>query len=426
MNKTWLPDETGFSYRSGELFCEDAPLAAAAEKYGTPSFVYSRKALETAYREYEEAFAGHPHRVFYSVKANSNLGVLSLLAKLGAGFDIVSGGELLRVIAAGGNPADVIYSGVGKTEAEIRLALEKGIHCFNVESIPELDDISRIASEMGVRAPVAVRVNPNVDAKTHPYISTGLKKNKFGVAYDQTLSLYKKAAADPAILVTGIDCHIGSQITETLPFEDAADRILDLADQLKEAGIPLQHVDIGGGLGVRYKDEVPPSKKAFAAAVTSRFAARGYADTAIYMEPGRSMVANAGVLLTRVVRVKEGEVKNFVITDAAMNDMGRPMFYEAWMGFAEVKPREGEGRLYDIVGPICESGDWLARDRVLTAEKGDLLAMTSAGAYGMTMSSNYNSRPRAAEILVDGSRVQCVRKREKPEDLWRGEELPEL
>ncbi|MDY2867172.1 MAG: diaminopimelate decarboxylase [Mesosutterella sp.] len=425
MKPFWLPDTTGFSYREGKLFCEDASLEGIAERFGTPTYVYSRKALEKAYREYDDAFSGHPHEILYSVKACSNLAVIRVLANLGAGFDIVSGGELLRVEAAGGDLSKVTYSGVGKTDAEIRLALEKGIHCFNIESVSELDDIARIASELGKRAPVAVRVNPNVDAKTHPYISTGLKKNKFGVSYEETPALYRKAASLPSIEVIGIDCHIGSQITQLDPFGHAADKVLDVVEQLAADGIRLRHIDFGGGLGVCYKDEVPPEKAAFARVILDRLSSRGYGDLAVELEPGRSMVANAGVLLMRVIRCKAGEMKNFCIVDAAMNDMGRPMFYESWMGIVPACPRDGKGVTYDVVGPICESGDWLGRDRELNVLPGDLLAMTSAGAYGMTMSSNYNSRPRAAEVLVDGSSAFCVRRREEPSDLWRGESVPE-
>lgn len=426
MTSFWLPDETGFSYRNGALFCEDVPVTELADKYGTPSFIYSRKAIETAFRDYDGAFGSHPHHILYSVKACSNIGIISLLAKLGSGFDIVSGGELLRVEAAGGDLSKVVYSGVGKTDKEIALALEKGIHCFNIESVPELNDIARVAASLGKVAPIAVRVNPNVDAKTHPYISTGLKNNKFGVAYEKTVELYKQAAAMPSIRVVGIDCHIGSQITELSPFADAEEKILDIVDQLAAEGIPLEHIDFGGGLGVCYKDEVPPSKREFVRLILDHLEARGYKHLAVTLEPGRSIIANAGILITRVIRDKTGETKNFAIVDAAMNDMGRPMFYEAWMGIVPAVPRDGATRTYDVVGPICESGDWLGRGRELCIEPGDVLAITSCGAYGMAMSSNYNSRPRAAEVLVSGSTSQVIREREKPEDLWRGEHLPTL
>lgn len=421
-----LPDETSFGYRDGSLFCEDIPVSKLAAEFGTPLYIYGRRAIETAFREYDEAFGSHPHRVMYAVKANSNLGIIALLARLGAGFDVVSGGELARVIAAGADPSRVVFSGVGKTDEEIAFALEKGIFCFNIESVPELDCIAAAARAAGRRAPVSVRVNPDVDAKTHPYISTGLKNNKFGVAYEQTLALYQRAAAMPEIEILGIDCHIGSQITETAPFEDAEKRVLDLVDRLSEAGIELSHIDFGGGLGVRYRDEVPPAKKDFIGKLLEGLRARGRESLACLIEPGRSLVANAGILVMRVIRDKTGETKNFAVVDAAMNDMGRPMFYEAWMGLVPAEPREGAGREYDVVGPICESGDWLARGRTLCIEPGDLLAMTSAGAYGMSMSSNYNSRRRAAEVLVDGSRAHCIRVREKLEDLWKDERIPEL
>lgn len=421
-----LPDETSFGYRDGSLFCEDIPVSKLAAEFGTPLYVYGRRAIETAFREYDEAFGSHPHRVMYAVKANSNLGIIALLARLGAGFDVVSGGELARVIAAGADPSRVVFSGVGKTDEEIAFALEKGIFCFNIESVPELDRIAAAARAAGRRAPVSVRVNPDVDAKTHPYISTGLKNNKFGVAYEQTLALYQRAAAMPEIEILGIDCHIGSQITETAPFEDAEKRVLDLVDRLSEAGIELSHIDFGGGLGVRYQDEVPPAKKDFIGKLLEGLRARGRGNLACLIEPGRSLVANAGILVMRVIRDKTGETKNFAVVDAAMNDMGRPMFYEAWMGLVPAEPREGAARDYDVVGPICESGDWLARGRSLCIEPGDLLAMTSAGAYGMSMSSNYNSRRRAAEVLVDGGRAHCIRVREKLEDLWKDERIPEL
>lgn len=419
-----LPDETSFSYRGASLFCEDVSIAELARQFGTPLYIYGRKAIETAFQEYDKAFGKQPHRVMYAVKANSNLALIALLARLGAGFDVVSGGELQRVIAAGADPSRVVFSGVGKTDAEIAFALEKGILCFNIESVPELDRIAAAARTTGRRAPVSVRVNPNVDAKTHPYISTGLKNNKFGVAYDETIPLYRRAAAMPEIEVLGIDCHIGSQITEIAPFEDAESRILDLVELLAKDGIKLSHIDFGGGLGVRYQDETPPSKQDFIQALLKKLQDRGHEELFCLIEPGRSLVANAGILATRVIRDKTGETKNFAVVDAAMNDMGRPMLYEAWMGFVPVECREGERRVYDVVGPICESGDWLARARSLCLQPGDLFAMTSAGAYGMSMSSNYNSRPRAAEVLVDGHDVHCIRVREQMEDLWRDERIP--
>lgn len=420
-----LPDGVSFAYRGDALYCEDLPVSELASRYGTPLYVYGQKAIQTAYQEYDQAFGEHPHSIMYSVKANSNLAIVNLLARLGAGFDVVSGGELLRVIAAGAEPSRVVFSGVGKTDAEITLALQKGIRCFNIESIPELEQIASIARKLGRRAPVSVRVNPNVDAKTHPYISTGLRNNKFGVAYEQTLSLYRHAAALPEIEVTGIDCHIGSQITELSPFEDAGEKILDLIAKLAEEGIALRHIDFGGGLGVRYKDETPPSRKAFIETLLGMLKRRGMSRLDCLIEPGRSIVANAGILVCSVIRDKTGETKNFAVVDAAMNDMGRPMFYQAWMGVVPVKIRRGDSRCYDVVGPICESGDWLARQRMLCIRQGDLLAVTSAGAYGMSMSSNYNTRPRAAEVLVSGEQAFCIREREKPEDLWRLEHIPQ-
>ncbi|MDL2058729.1 diaminopimelate decarboxylase [Mesosutterella sp. AGMB02718] len=420
-----LPDGVSFAYRGDALYCEDLPVSELASRYGTPLYVYGQKAIRTAYQEYDQAFGEHPHSIMYSVKANSNLAIVNLLARLGAGFDVVSGGELLRVIAAGAEPSRVVFSGVGKTDAEITLALQKGIRCFNIESIPELEQIASIARKMGRRAPVSVRVNPNVDAKTHPYISTGLRNNKFGVAYEQTLPLYRHAAALPEIEITGIDCHIGSQITELSPFKDAGEKILDLVAKLAEEGIVLRHIDFGGGLGVRYKDETPPSRKAFIETLLGMLERRGMSRLDCLIEPGRSIVANAGILVCSVIRDKTGETKNFAVVDAAMNDMGRPMFYQAWMGVVPVKIRRGDSRCYDVVGPICESGDWLARQRTLCIRQGDLLAVTSAGAYGMSMSSNYNTRPRAAEVLVSGEQAFCIREREKPEDLWRLEHIPQ-
>ena len=419
-----LPDETGFAYRGDALMCESVPVTSIAEQFGTPVFIYSRKAIESAFFEYERAFGQHPHMVMYAVKANSNLAVIHELAMLGAGFDIVSGGELLRVLAAGGQASKIVFSGVGKTDEEIRLGLKHRIRCFNIESISELDRIARIARETGTQAPISVRVNPDVDAKTHPYISTGLKNNKFGVAYDQVLPLYKRAAACPDVRVIGIDCHIGSQIMDLAPFADAADRLIRLALDLKAEGIPLSHIDFGGGLGVRYRDEIPPSAGELVSILLKKLDENGCRDLCCLVEPGRFIVANSGILVTRVLQKKIGETKNFAIVDAAMNDMGRPMFYDAWMGVVPVQAREQGFQTYNVVGPICESGDWLAKDRLLSIEEGDLLAITSAGAYGMSMSSNYNSRPRAAEVLVDGDTPHCIRLRERAEDLWRNERIP--
>jgi diaminopimelate decarboxylase len=416
-----LPASDGFAYRNGRLFCEDLALDALAARFGTPLYVYSRNAIERAFDGYANALAGRRALVCYAMKANSNLGIVNLLARRGAGFDIVSGGELARVIAAGGDPARVVFSGVGKSTAEIETALEAGILCFNIESTPELDRIARAAERLGRRARISVRVNPDVDAGTHPYISTGLKHNKFGVAYADTVALYRAAAALRSIEIVGIDCHIGSQITEVEPYVDAADRLLDLVDKLRGHGIELQHVDFGGGLGIRYRDETPPAPGQLVAALLARMDARGLGAKTVMFEPGRSIVGSAGVLLTRVEYLKPGESRNYAVVDAAMNDLVRPAMYDAWMGVAPVAPRTSTPTTYDIVGPICESGDWLARDRALALEPEDLLAFTSAGAYGLTMASNYNTRPRPAEVIVDGERAFCVRERETVQQLFAGE-----
>ncbi|MEG0820957.1 MAG: diaminopimelate decarboxylase [Burkholderiaceae bacterium] len=416
-----LPTRDGFAWRDGELCCEQVSLASLAARFGTPTYVYSRAAIESAFGAYANALKDRPSLICYAMKANSNLAVLDLLARLGAGFDIVSGGELARVMAAGGDPAKVVFSGVGKSEREIEQALAAGILCFNIESVPELDRIAAVAARLQRRARISVRVNPDVDAKTHPYISTGLRDNKFGVAYDDTLALYRAAHAMPAIEVVGIDCHIGSQITEVQPYVDAADKILDLVEQLASEGIALRHIDFGGGLGIRYRDEEPPATGELVRALLARLDARGLSQLSIMFEPGRSIVGNAGVLLTRVEYLKPGETKNFAIVDAAMNDMARPAMYEAWMNVIPVVPRAAAASTYDVVGPVCESGDWLARERDLALEPGDLLAVMSAGAYGMSMASNYNSRGRAAEVLVDGATAYCVRQRETPAQLFAGE-----
>jgi diaminopimelate decarboxylase len=407
-------------YHHAELMLEDVPLRAIAEAHGTPTYVYSRAALEGTFRAYQEAFAGHPTLVCYAVKANSNLGILSLFARLGAGFDIVSGGELKRVLAAGGNPGKVVFSGVGKTEAEMRLALEAGIRCFNVESESELHHLNRVAGECGKVAPISLRVNPDVDPKTHPYISTGLKGNKFGVAYAEAPRLYRLAQGLPHLRVEGIDCHIGSQITETSPFADALDRVLALLDRLEADGIPIHHLDLGGGLGIRYKDEEPPAVGDYARVLLQKLKGRAQS---LILEPGRALVGNAGLLLTRVHYLKHGETKNFAIIDAAMNDLMRPALYEAWHEVLPLRQQGGQGEPYDLVGPVCESGDFLAQGRVLSLEEGDLLAVLSAGAYGMSMSSNYNTRPRAAEVMVEGARVHLVRRREVVEELYAPEQV---
>jgi diaminopimelate decarboxylase len=416
-----LPMGVGFDYRNGELHCEDVTLTELAARFGTPLYVYSRAAITTAYQAYANALAGRSALVCYAMKANSNLGVLNVLARLGAGFDIVSGGELERVLAAGGSASKVVFSGVGKNEREIERALVADILCFNVESVAELEHIDTVAQRMGTRARISVRVNPDVDARTHPYISTGLKENKFGVSYEETLDLYRDAARRPGLEVVGIDCHIGSQITEIAPYLDAAERILDLVEALGREGIVLRHIDFGGGLGIRYQSEEPPPSANLVRALLARLDARGLGGKSVMFEPGRSIVGNAGVLVTRVEYLKHGEAKHFAIVDAAMNDLLRPTLYDTWMGIVPVRPGRAAPRTYDIVGPICESGDWLARERPLALASGDLLAVTSAGAYGMAMSSNYNSRPRAAEVMVDGDRPFCVRQRERLEDLYAGE-----
>lgn len=414
-----------FETRNGQLFAEDVALAEIAEQYGTPAYLYSRAAIESAWQALDKAFASREHLICYAVKANSNLAVLKLLADLGSGFDIVSGGELARVLAAGADANKVVFSGVGKTVAEIRQALEAGIHCFNVESEPELDRINAVAEQMGLAAPVSLRVNPDVDAQTHPYISTGLKENKFGVDINEAPRVYARAAAMAGIKVVGVDCHIGSQLTEVTPFEDALDRVLALIDSLAEQGIRLQHIDIGGGLGICYDDEVPPSADEYAQAVLARLDAHALGrELEIVMEPGRSIVGNAGCLLTTVEFLKPTEHKNFALIDAAMNDLIRPALYSGWHQVLPVQANENEPtEQWDLVGPVCETGDFLAKDRALALEAGDVLAVMSAGAYGFVMASNYNSRPRPVELLVDGDSVRVVRERESIESLWAGEQV---
>lgn len=416
-----LPASEGFSYHDHRLHCEDVALDELALRFGTPLYVYSRRAIETAYGAYASALLGRRALVCYAVKANSNLAVLDVLARLGAGFDIVSGGELARVLVAGGDASKVVFSGVGKSEAEIESALKADIACFNVESAAELDRIDAAARRLNVRARVALRVNPDIDAGTHPYISTGLKENKFGVAYADTLALCRTATAKPAIELVGLGCHIGSQITEIAPYVDAAERIIDLVDALAREKIQLRHIDLGGGLGIRYRNESPPLAADLIGALLARLDARGHRDKLVLFEPGRSIVGNAGVLLTRVEYLKPGESRNFAIVDAAMNDLIRPAMYDAWMDVVPVTPRQSGTQQYDVVGPVCESADWLARDRSLALQAGDLLAIASAGAYAMTMSSNYNTRARAAEVMVDGARTYCVRRRETIEELFVGE-----
>ena len=409
-----------FTNRDGQLFAEGVALSAIAERFGTPTYVYSRAHIEAQYRAYADALAGMPHLVCFAVKANSNLGVLNVLARLGAGFDIVSRGELERVLAAGGEPGKIVFSGVGKTRDDMRRALEVGVHCFNVESVDELERLQLVAAELGKTASISLRVNPDVDAGTHPYISTGLKENKFGIDIEQAPAVYARAAALPNLDVVGVDCHIGSQLTSLPPFLDALDRLLALVDQLAAQGIRIQHLDLGGGLGVQYRDEQPPLARDYIKAVRERIAGR---DLALVFEPGRSIVANAGVLLTRVEYLKHTAHKDFAIVDAAMNDLIRPALYQAWMDVTPVQPRQGEARSYDLVGPICETGDFLAKGRELVLAEGDLLAVRSAGAYGFVMSSNYNTRGRAAEVLVDGENTFEVRRRETIEELYAGESL---
>lgn len=407
---------SGFSRRDGALYCEELNLRELALRFGTPLYVYSHQALKTALENWMRGIAGTNHRVFYAMKANSNLALLKFFHDSGTGFDIVSRGELQRALMAGAKGNDIVYSGVGKSREDIRAALRADIGCFNVESIPELDRINEVALEEKRMAPVSVRVNPDVDAKTHPYISTGLKNNKFGVSYDQTVALYQRAATLPGIRISGIDMHIGSQITELEPFVHAADKIFDIVDALAQNGIMLDHLDFGGGLGVRYTDETPPSAETLVKAVSRKAAERGFADLPIYFEPGRSLVARAGIMLTTVEYLKPTEAKNFMIVDAAMNDMVRPTLYQAQMPLVNCTQRN-EANLWDVVGPVCETGDFLARSIELAAQPGDVLAMTGAGAYGMSMASNYNSRGRAAEVLVSGSRVWLIRRRETIEDL---------
>lgn len=407
-----------FQYQNGRLHAEAVDLATLAEGYGTPAYVYSRATLERHYRVFNEALAELPHLICYAVKANSNLGVLNVLARLGSGFDIVSAGELARVLAAGGDPQKIVFSGVGKKADEMRAALEANIRCFNVESVAELTCLNAVATEMGRRAPVSIRVNPDVDANTHPYISTGLKENKFGIDIAIVEQVYRDAADMPGIELVGVDCHIGSQLTELEPFLDALQRLLKLIDRLGEAGIQLQHLDLGGGLGVRYRDETPPLPADYATALLPYIRDRGLE---LFIEPGRAIAANAGVLLTRVEYLKPTEHRNFAIVDAAMNDLMRPALYGAWQDIVPVLPREGQAMNYDIVGPVCETGDWLGKERELVLEEGDLLAIRSAGAYGFVMSSNYNSRPRAVELLVDGEQIHVVRERESVESLFTSE-----
>ncbi|GAB2179934.1 diaminopimelate decarboxylase [Denitratisoma sp. agr-D3] len=405
---------------NGTLHVEGVSLATIAEKFGTPCYVYSRAALTAAYQDYAAALQGRESLVCYAVKANSNLAVLNVFARLGAGFDIVSGGELTRVLAAGGDASKVVFSGVGKRRDELKMALEAGIHCFNVESPAELDHLNAVAGEVGKKAPISLRVNPNVDPKTHPYISTGLRTAKFGVVYEDALALYRKAASLPNLQVKGIDCHIGSQLLDPAPAAEAAEKVLALVDALAKDGIVIEHIDLGGGKGIRYQDETELSAADYLAPLLKVLAGR---KEKLVFEPGRSLVGNAGLLLTKVEVLKHGEEKDFAVVDAAMNDLARPALYDAFHDIVPVAPRQGSTRSYEVVGPICESGDFLGHDRDLALAEGDLLAILSAGAYGMTMSSNYNTRPRAAEVMVDGDQVHLVRQRETVAQLLAGESL---
>ena len=411
-----------FQYKNEQLYVEDLPVKQLAEEFGTPLYIYSRATLERHWHAFDSALGKHPHLICYAVKANSNIGILNVMAKLGSGFDIVSQGELERVLAAGGEASKVVFSGVAKSRAEIMRALEVGIRCFNVESVAELHHINQIAGEMGKIAPISLRVNPDVDAHTHPYISTGLKENKFGVSVDEAREVYKLAATLPHVKITGMDCHIGSQLTELQPFLDATDRLIRLIEQLKEDGITLKHLDLGGGLGVTYTDETPPHPSDYAAALLNKL--KDYEDLEIILEPGRAIAANAGILVAKVQYLKSNESRNFAITDTGMNDMIRPALYEAYMNIIEIDRTLGrEKAIYDVVGPVCETSDFLGKQRELAIAEGDYIAQRSAGAYGASMSSNYNSRPRTAEVLVDGNKAHLIRRRESLSELWALESI---
>ena len=424
MTVSTLPGHPFIAYQEGELCVEQVRLSSLAAQHGTPLFVYSKAAMLSALAAYQRGFAGRQAQICYAMKANSSLAVLQVFAQAGCGFDIVSAGELARVLAAGGDPAKVIFSGVGKTRAEMKQALQVGIGCFNVESTAELNVLNEVALSVGRTAPVSLRVNPNVDPKTHPYISTGLKGNKFGVAHEDAVKIYQHAASLPGLKVVGIDCHIGSQITEVTPYLDAMDRILDLVTEIEAAGVPIHHIDFGGGLGINYNGDTPPEADALWAQLLAKLDARGFGERQLMIEPGRSLVGNAGVCLSEVLYLKPGEQKNFCIIDAAMNDLPRPAMYQAFHHIAPLQVREGAGTLYDVVGPVCESGDWIGRDRQLNVQAGDVLAVLSAGAYCMSMASNYNSRGRAAEVLVDGDQVHLIRERESVFDTFQLEHLP--
>ena len=419
-----LPGSPFLSRQGASLVLDGVPLADLATSHGTPLYVYSRGAMQAAAAAYLRALAGRPHLLCYAMKANDSLAVLKTFADLGLGFDIVSGGELARVLAIGGDPAKVVFSGVGKTRHEMAAALLAGVRCFNVESEDELQTLSAVASGLGRTASVSLRVNPDVDAKTHPYISTGLKGNTFGVAHASARRVYQRAASLPGLRVVGIDCHIGSQITDIAPYLDALDRLLDLVELVEADGIAIHHLDLGGGLGITYTDEQPPAADVLVARLLDRIDARGHGHRELLMEPGRSLVGNAGVLLTEVLVLKPGDEKNFCIVDAAMNDLMRPAMYQAWMGIEPCERRDEAPLTWDVVGPVCESGDWLGRDRALALRAGDMLAVLSAGAYGMTMASNYNTRPRAAEVMVDAGNSTLIRRRETVDELFRNEILP--
>ena len=411
-----------FQYKNEQLYVEDLPVKQLAEEFGTPLYIYSRATLERHWHAFDSALGKHPHLICYAVKANSNIGILNVMAKLGSGFDIVSQGELERVLAADGEASKVVFSGVAKSRAEIMRALEVGIRCFNVESVAELHHINQIAGEMGKIAPISLRVNPDVDAHTHPYISTGLKENKFGVSVDEAREVYKLAATLPHVKITGMDCHIGSQLTELQPFLDATDRLIRLMEQLKEDGIKLKHLDLGGGLGVTYTDETPPHPSDYATALLNKL--KEYEDLEIILEPGRAIAANAGILVAKVQYLKSNESRNFAITDTGMNDMIRPALYEAYMNIIEIDRTLGrEKAIYDVVGPVCETSDFLGKQRELAIAEGDYIAQRSAGAYGASMSSNYNSRSRTAEVLVDGDEAHLIRRRESLSELWALESI---
>jgi len=423
MTATALPGQPHIAYSGDTLCMEGVKLQDVAAQFGTPVFAYSKAAMLSALAAYQRGFAGRKAQICYAMKANSNLAVLQVFAQAGCGFDIVSGGELARVLAAGGTPDKIIFSGVGKTRDEMKQALSIGIGCFNVESEAELDVLNDVALSLNTQAPVSLRVNPNVDPKTHPYISTGLKGNKFGVAHENALKTYQRATSLPGLRVVGIDCHIGSQITEDTPYLDAMDRILDLVAEVEAAGIPIHHIDFGGGLGINYNGDTPPAADQLWQKLLAKLDARGYGDRQLMIEPGRSLVGNAGVCLSEVVFMKPGEQKNFCIIDAAMNDLPRPAMYQAFHHILPVTPRAGSGTLVDVVGPVCESGDWIGRDRQLNVEAGDTLAVLSAGAYCMSMASNYNTRGRAAEVLISGQEVHLIRERETPADTFQLERL---